>query len=787
MRRILRLLAVAATLAFPLASPLAAQEPPSPSDRPLPPVVEGDDGQAPNGDVEFQVMPGADDACSPCFYPVYDCGCRLQPLDCWCNCETAGCVTDQWCEHPCFRPLGTQHLGDEPGQWMCNDDYCDVFGTRVTTNHSALRMGYWGVSSQGSPVKTGEYQSLRSSPFFELDTLQSSGVRTLDMILNGVDNEGNNAFARYYSPGLTANVRYQRFFRQLDHDPLYGFNLDTGVPTAADNVVTRDLNAGDDYAIRVQQLDARFQGQLTQNIKWKLNLWGMRKFGERQVNSIGHCFDLDPAAGSQNNKCHLQSQRQGIDWLTMQIEPGIEAKYEYVSIEYQRTMRSFGQNDELATRQYSRFNYSPASGVWGPPYAYAYVPENFTQIDRLKVGLDLNESNKVYTYAYYGDTRNQFRDTHRQFSGVDVRLINTSVEGATITAYGTFDEQNNDIPPQSLTTTPWAIPGVEPASLEHPVDYLQYRFGVRTNWKPNYTPFTSDPNADLWSRTIIVSGYEYGMLERNFANWSSQRLGNFVQPDTKGHRIELGPQTQLSETVNTYIRYKGWFNEDPLIGVRESTGRFNTNLPEQEHRVEVGGTWNPSEDLIATVQVSFVNRWNNSLYTSAVPPVPIHFNENNYPITATLFYAPTEKLALNTGYAYFSNWIEQDIAIGFRTTTLETMRFNYLGESHVFSLGANYALTETVKLVGGYEWTHGTNGFANPTSTTGANWSLGPGLASYSDVNAEIQRFTAGIDWEPYRRTNLYARYNYFDYNDLSENLTSGSVHMLLTGVTFVR
>ena len=115
------------------------------------------------------------------------------------------------------------------------------------------------------------------------------------------------------------------------------------------------------------------------------------------------------------------------------------------------------------------------------------------------------------------------------------------------------------------------------------------------------------------------------------------------------------------------------------------------------------------------------------------------------------------------------------------------MACNYAGETHVVTLGANYALTETVKLVGGYEWNHGTNAFTNPISTTGANWSLGDGLASYSDVLVETQRWTAGVDWEPYRNISLYSRYNYFDYNDLSANLTSGAAHMLLTGVTYIR
>lgn len=254
MTRILTLFAVASLLALPL----HAQEPPSPSDRSEPEAAAPESDGAAKGDVQFQLQADPCDTCKPDFYPVYDCGCRLESLDRWCNCNDSCCVTDEWCEHDCFRPLGTQHLACEDGVWMCNDDYCDVHGTRMTTNTTALRMGVWAVGSQGSKVKTGEYQDLRSSAFYDLDTMMSNGERTLDMNITGLDNEANNVGARYYGPGLTAKFKYQRFLRRLDHDPLYGFDLNTGTPVVGDtnNVVTRDLNVGDDYAIRVQQLDA---------------------------------------------------------------------------------------------------------------------------------------------------------------------------------------------------------------------------------------------------------------------------------------------------------------------------------------------------------------------------------------------------------------------------------------------------------------------------------------------------------------------------------------------------
>jgi hypothetical protein len=177
---------------------------------------------------------------------------------------------------------------------------------------------------------------------------------------------------------------------------------------------------------------------------------------------------------------------------------------------------------------------------------------------------------------------------------------------------------------------------------------------------------------------------------------------------------------------------------------------------------------------MTTAQVSLVNSWHHSEYAN--------FTEDDYPITLTVWYAPTCRLSLTGGYAYYSNWIDQDITLGANRadpTETETTRWNYAGTNHMFNLGANYAWTECVQLVFGYEWNRGSNAFAVPPSPVGADWSLLPFL---SDVIVETQRFTAGTDWQPRRNMNLYLRYILFDYDDLATGLDTGTAHMALAG-----
>jgi hypothetical protein len=646
-----------------------------------------------------------------------------------------------------------------------------VYGEPDEIATSVMRFGWWGVSSDGSKQRTGEFQDLDASPFWDFDTIRSDGVRTFDITLSGLDNEANDAHLGMYGPLGSAKVDFQRFLRRVDHDPLFGADR-RGPLGPADNVVTEDLNVGEDYAIRVQQLDARFQGRLTDNIKVRLNVWEQRKFGERMSNATAHCFDVDPGPAT-NNVCHVLSQRQRIDWTTVEVQPVIEVQFDAVTIEYSRTMREFGQSDGVVERQYTRF--APFNGpgnTLGPPFEYAVVPENFTQIDRIKVGAALTEDTDLYANLYYGDTENLFRDTNRQFGGYDVRLINRSFDRLTITPYARLDEENNEFPP------PFLLPeelntGVN-SQLRHPVDYSRAAAGVKSVWEP----FRDAGASDRWRSLRMVSGYEYLYLARDFAQYTSTALGTFVQPDTVSHQIEIGPTMNWTPTLQNYVRYRMKFIEDPIIGVREANGRFNTNQPEEVHWIDIGGTWTPDPTFMASAQFSVMNSWHDSEFAD--------FTEQNYPFFLTLWYGPSQRWSVTGGYGYMSNSIDQDITLGYRFNVAdqtETTRWDYNGESHVFSLNGVYNLTPDVHLVAGYEWVSGTNVFSVPPSPAGADWSQ---LPFFSDIDVDTQRWTAGMDWRAYRDMSVYFRYIYFDYNDPANVFEDGTAHMALAGADYI-
>ena len=149
----------------------------------------------------------------------------------------------------------------------------------------------------------------------------------------------------------------------------------------------------------------------------------------------------------------------------------------------------------------------------------------------------------------------------------------------------------------------------------------------------------------------------------------------------------------MVRSFDTYVRYRLQFIENPLDGVSEYSiddpdvnGTFNSNQPQQVNNVDFGYTWSPYNNFMTTAQLTIKNSWNQSQYRQ--------LHENNYPMSFTVWYAPTDRLSFTGGYAYYSDWIDQDITLGANRgipADTETTRWNYTGENHLFTINANYA------------------------------------------------------------------------------------------------
>ncbi|MFV2066321.1 MAG: hypothetical protein ACC645_05025, partial [Pirellulales bacterium] len=542
----------------------------------------------------------------------------------------------------------------------------------------AVRFGWWGMDTDGSNNKIGEWQDVNASPFWDVDGLLTNGERTLDFSATGLDSETTQSGFRFYGPLVSVDFEYQRFLHRLDHDPLAGFTNITQQQPGGDFFVKEDLNAGEDYAIRVQELKANFKGKLTKNINWRLNLWGMRKKGERQVTALAHCFNVpngtdingNPVAGPVfGRSCHLQSQRQSIDWLTTEIEPVIEAKLGAATVEYSRTMRTFSQADQLTARPYDNF------GLTGD-MPYAVVPDNYTEIDRMKLGVALRERLDFYGNVYTGNTLNRYRRTNRRFRGYDLRMTDWSIDGVTLTGYAKQYIQTGQTPTVLL-------PEENLANIRQPINYDRTTAGLRGRWRPFYGSYSR------WNGFALSSGYEYRGLGRENAIFT-EGATTVDEAFTTSNWMNVKAEMRWFPALDSFVRYRVGFIDDPLYGIAKN-GATNSSLPTQEHLVEFGSTWTPTDNFLLSATIGLENRWNKSDVAD--------FSEDSYPIVLTAWYAPATRWSVSGGLAFFSNWIDQDITLG-QLSTPGTTRWSYGGQSDVVNLGTTYAWSDRLTLTG---------------------------------------------------------------------------------------
>jgi hypothetical protein len=694
-----------------------------------------------------------------------------------------------------------------------------------------VQAGWWFSTLRGSSDKVAQYQDLASSPFWSVESLFSDGERTYDLFATGLDQEANDLRLGLHLPGVAADVQYQRYIDHIEPDRLLNFPQPVpehahpgSDPANFGQYMAEDLNVGDDYAIRIQQLKAKFHGRLSEHAKWRLNVWHLRKSGTRQALGLSNSYDR-PDVDGNCQACHLLSQRQEIDWRTVEIEPIVETTRGPVTVSFSLPVRSFTQNDQPIFRLY---NPPPANqgGVPVPPqlgseaypdgaeYPYGLVPENFTQIRKLKIGIDLAESTQMYATLHHGTTDNLYRNTRRNFLGADVRLTDRSIAGLTWTGYAKFNEQDNPLPGRLIgaellefdrfdesiepcgedlsrsyggcgcaplpTTCVLGSDGIPDFfardALADPVDYRRTTLGWNGRWKPFRR------SAD-WRRGLTCYGrYEYRLLERGDAQFEGATgVGStlvFDQSQSQRHSLQAGLSQRWATTLDTFLRYRIWHESDPLYGVRETNALTNTGLPELAQRIEIGGTWSPWDALIASCSLGLESRLNDSRVAD--------FDEWDYPLTCTLWYAATPALSFSTGYGYHMSRIHQVIALGddfddggYHAPATEI--WGYRARAHVLSTGCVWRSTPRLSWRGGVQFIRGINGI---DSTEFPPRHLWPGIADLVRTDRTSLRVTAGCDYVIRRNTTGYVRYNFLDYDDAVFGYNSGTAHLLLAGLS---
>jgi hypothetical protein len=673
-----------------------------------------------------------------------------------------------------------------------------------------LRFGWWATSVSGSPYRVGEYENWTAGPFVNVDGLWSDSTRTLDLIGTMTDDSSGSVHGYYFGPGLSggsgagfeAKFDYEGFPHNLGHDPLSNM-LTASAATPNSSVVKRDLNVGEDYAIQVQEYKANFKGQLTDNVRWRLDVFGMEKSGVRQANAPTQCFVDHPPIPAGDHVCHNLSQTQTIDWTTTEVAPKLEGHWGALTVEYSHPIRIFSANDSTVTRTYN----GSASLVLSQPYPaptinwpYGVVDDNVTNIDQVKIGLDLDDDNKFYALMLNGNTYNDAVGTDRQFNNVDVRWTNNSIENLTLTTRWKQLNETESLPnPTKVPYEDYLNP--EGAPSPNVGRHLE-DVGLSSLWRPFGRGFGLGGLA-------IHGSYDFEILRREDAIYvtppSGALPGSVIDETyTRTNTFEIRPTVRWSPCFDTYFKYRCTLVDQPLIGVKDINSTYNTILPQQDNLVEIGGTWLPTKEIVCNATLGIEQAHTNIPDPGTPPGPPINFSENSYPYSLSVAYMPTAKWTFTGGYANYTDFISQLITLGddyseppATTASLPPLqtRWGYLGEAEVFDLGATYRWTKDVKLTAAAQYTHGIDTILPLGIYPGPFPTINPGSKSYYDLTTlpgysrviiDTMRVQAGIDWQVRAHLTTFLRYQYYNFNDPTQPYNTGIANGFLVGLNWV-
>jgi hypothetical protein len=266
------------------------------------------------------------------------------------------------------------------------------------------------------------------------------------------------------------------------------------------------------------------------------------------------------------------------------------------------------------------------------------------------------------------------------------------------------------------------------------------------------------------------------------------------ESDTITHSFQVGPDYRWSPRFDTFLRYKFQNADQPLIGFTSQNGIFNTPLPQQDHIVEMGFNWHPSDRLLCSASLG-IERGDNHSSPATVgdPATPqnINFDEENYPMSFNVWYGASDKLSFSAGYAVYSNFVAQDIVIGNDPVPYSggvrippvVGHWAYGGRAQVVSLGSRYIASDRLTFTGDLEWVRGHDVIGDSTTSFPSSGFTLTDLGSYSQVINETTRLSVGADCVLRPRVVTFMRYELYNFRDVAPGYQSGLAQGVLGGL----
>jgi len=223
---------------------------------------------------------------------------------------------------------------------------------------AGVSLGYRGTSLQDEPGRALEYDSLESSPFFNVKLFTDQGNYRLNLSGDYLNDRDYSAAARFDTPEVFhLELRSERFFHNLDHLP-YAGEGSRPPAEAPDNVISpwvpyTEKNPGDDYGVRLDLSEAKLKIKCPDYpAHVTLSVWRYEKQGEQQLRFVDE---------NCTTACHMQSRSRDIDRVTEEVKLGADAHAGFIDVAIEALYRTFRDRQDTPVDKFGdhTFPYDP--------------------------------------------------------------------------------------------------------------------------------------------------------------------------------------------------------------------------------------------------------------------------------------------------------------------------------------------------------------------------------------------------------------------------------------------
>jgi hypothetical protein len=619
--------------------------------------------------------------------------------------------------------------------------------------------GYRFISVNRYGGRAAEYEYLHSNPVLG-GLANYLGPDTKYSLEGGYlnDNDYHGDLTYDYKGIYRFKLTTESLFHNLDHEPLFApaFTLGTA------SYIPVDLDPADLYGVRVEQDQAQFRYKFPRfPVHLNLGYWRMIKEGTAQQRFADQAFEGSP------NTIYSQSRR--IDRQTHEGQVGVDTHLGMFDVIYDFRIREF--RDHAATPADTQF-ISRLDPVLALQRNGGFLEHNENPDSRFyahTVRLHTSMSGGIVGAASYTYGRRENLSSLADFRGADqtYSIIQNIAGDLTYTPCRTFsmavkyrrhDVERNG--PATLTALPGLVAnppvGVRPA-LDTQKDVITATLSFRPTplltLKGEYKgEFLSRDNLGPWVQPGTISTLSYPA----HSDLHTGSLTLLSRP-VKGMRL----MAEYTYSTSDNPAYANAFEEK-----HEGVAQVSYNAPSRWGATAGTRVSRENSDHVTLTSLDLVNA-----------PVTLEMprNKKSANVTASLWFAPVQKLTVSGSYSLVRSSTDQAVLFASVDPASNDLT-NYTSQAQIYAVSAVYHYDALLDLALALQQVRSFAEF-DPQSKSTLDTS---GVKELSRLKTVESSLSARADYRFTRNLTCALEYTFRDYDEKITSLFDGSVNSVM-------